>query len=51
MDQEELTKILKELINLSSDMRILLEKCRNERIPLSLAKEIDFILEKAKDFD
>lgn len=39
------------LINLASDMREVLELCRKQALPISLAKQIDNILNQAKNFD
>jgi hypothetical protein len=42
---------LMELLNLASDMRRVLERCRSLQMPVDLAKTIDHILSRARDFD
>ncbi len=40
-----------ELLGVASDMRHLLERCRGHQIPVDLAKSIDGVLSRARDFD
>lgn len=42
---------LMELLEVASDMRHLLERCRGHQIPVNLAKSIDDVLSRAREFD
>jgi len=42
---------MKEIIQLASEMRNLLEKCRYEQINMSLAKNIDDVLKRLSYLD
>lgn len=42
---------VKLIINLASEMREILELCRKEQINITVAKKIDRVLSRAKDFD
>lgn len=50
-ENQELITMMKEILNITSQMREILEECRNERLPLKLAKKIDKVLKEAKNFD
>lgn len=39
------------ILNLASDMRYLLERCRGMQIPIDLARSIDDVLSRARDYD
>lgn len=42
---------LMELLKLAADMRHLLERCRNLQMPMDLAKSVDGVLSRAREFD
>ena len=42
---------VKELVEMASEMREILILCRKEQINISVAKRIDNVLRRAKDFD
>lgn len=42
---------IKEVVSVASEMRELLNKVRYEQISMSLAKQIDQVLKRAKDLD
>ncbi len=42
---------INEIVQFASEMRTILQECRYEQINMGLAKKIDYILRKAKDFD
>ena len=44
-------KEIMELVKIASEMRDLLIQCRNQSLPVHLAKRIDSVLEMAKAFD
>jgi excisionase family DNA binding protein len=39
------------IVGLASRMRLLLERCRQQMLPMDLAKEIDKIMREAKEYD
>ncbi len=47
----QVEKDIKELIRISTIMRSLLIECRENRLPIDLAKKIDNILRDAKNLD
>lgn len=50
-DQQVDINDVKELVDMASEMRQILILCRKEQINISVAKRIDNILRRAKDFD
>jgi hypothetical protein len=42
---------INEIVQFASEMRAILQECRYEQINMGLAKKIDYILRRAKDFD
>lgn len=50
-ENEFLTSQTIQIVKLCSKMRHLLEQCRSQMLPLSLAKQIDQVLDEAKNYD
>lgn len=49
--EKQLIADFHQIVQLTSTMRILLEQCRLENLPMILAKAIDNALREAKEFD
>ena len=52
--EKEIEKMKKDffmIVNLASEMRYLLQDCRQAMLPMQLAKGIDAVLTKAKEMD
>lgn len=47
----KLQKEIQEIVELATEMRILLSQCRYEQINMNLAKKIDYVLKRATYMD
>ena len=50
-EMEKMKKDMVAIVNLASDMRYLLQDCRQAMLPMHTAKSIDLVLSRAKDMD
>ena len=50
-ERQAMLREFKSMIDLASKMRNLLEECRQQNLPMSLAKQIDSVLSEASGYD